>query len=69
MNEAKLTLDHLATLAVDEAARLLTEAGGRAVTPETIRADIEAGAPANADGTLNMVHYAAWLLKNVQADG
>lgn len=28
-----------------------------------VRADIEAGAPTNADGTLNLIHYAAWLAK------
>jgi hypothetical protein len=30
-----------------------------------LRADIDAGAPANADGTINLVHYAAWLVKEM----
>ena len=50
---------------VDVAARLLTKAGGRVVTEVVLRADIEAGAPTNADGTLNLVHYAAWLVKQM----
>jgi len=27
--------------------------------------DVLAGAPTNADGTLNLVHYAAWLVKEM----
>ena len=26
-------------------------------------ADVAAGAPTNADGTINLAHYAAWLVK------
>ena len=33
-----------------------------------IREDIAEGAPTNADGTLNLVHYAAWLVQEM-ADG
>jgi hypothetical protein len=28
-----------------------------------IRQDLAAGAPVNADGTVNLVHYAAWLTR------
>lgn len=52
-------------LRIDDVARLLTKAGGRIVTEETLRADIDAGAPTNPDGTLNLVHYAAWLVKEM----
>ena len=34
------------------------------VPGEWVEKDLEAGAPTNADGTVNLVHYAAWL--NVQ---
>jgi len=34
-----------------------------------IRYDIEAGAPVNADGTVNLVHYAAWLAKETASRG
>ena len=49
-----------------DAARLLTRAGGQPVRVETIQADLSAGAPANADGTINLVHYAAWLVREVE---
>ena len=46
-----------------DAARLLTKAGGEPVTEEMIRRDLDDGAPLNRDGTLNLVHYTAWLVK------
>lgn len=46
----------------EELARLLTVAARRDITVENIHADIRHGAPTNADGTINLVHYAAWLL-------
>ena len=51
-----------ASLSVEELARLLSAAGGRKITPEQVRADIEAGAPLGRDGTMNLLHYTAWLL-------
>lgn len=50
-------------LPLADAARLLSAVGGQAVTAAMLEADIAAGAPMNADGTLNLVHYAAWLLR------
>jgi hypothetical protein len=52
-----------AALALADAARLLSAAGGQAVTVEMLEDDVAAGAPTNADGTLNLVHYAAWLVQ------
>ncbi|MFQ5495859.1 MAG: hypothetical protein ACE5EX_10815, partial [Phycisphaerae bacterium] len=46
-------------LPVADAARLLSAAGGQRVTVEMLQADIDAGAPVNPDGTLNLVHLAA----------
>ena len=46
-----------------DAARLLTKAGGEPVTEEMIRDDLDDGAPLNRDGTLNLVHYTAWLVQ------
>jgi len=46
-----------------QAAEILAAAGSRRITETMVRADIEAGAPTNADGTINLVHYAAWLVK------
>lgn len=58
-----------AALPVADAARVLTRLGGKAVTEDMLRADIDAGAPANADGTLNLVYYAAWLVKEMMGGG
>ncbi len=66
--EAKLALNPTA-LSVADAARLLSPAGGHVVTPEQIRADIDAGAPSNGDGTINLVYYAAWLVKEMANRG
>ena len=48
-----------------QAAKILAAAGSRRITEAMVRADIEAGAPTNADGTVNLVHYAAWLAREV----
>jgi hypothetical protein len=50
-------------LPLPHAARLLSAVGGQAVTVEMLQADVVVGAPTNADGTLNLVQYAAWLVK------
>lgn len=47
------------------AARMLSRAGGRQITEEVLRSDIDAGAPTNPDGTLHLVHYAAWNVKQM----
>ena len=49
-------------LPITDAARLLSAAGGQQITVEMLEADVAAGAPTNADGTINLVHYAAWLV-------
>lgn len=54
-----------AALGVADAARVLTRIGGSPVTEAMIRADVEDGAPTNADGSINLVHYAAWLVREM----
>lgn len=51
------------SLTLADAARLLSALGKRRLTVETIEKDVAAGAPLNADGTLNLVHYGAWLVR------
>jgi hypothetical protein len=53
------------SLTVADAARLLTKVGGQPVTVGMLEADLAAGAPANTDGTINLVHYAAWLVREM----
>ena len=52
-------------LRLADMARVLSASGSRSVTVEMLQTDVDAGAPLNPDGTLNLVHYAAWLVKNV----
>ena len=52
-------------LSLEAAARILAASGRRPVTTDMISRDIESGAPTNADGTINLVHYAAWLVKEI----
>ncbi len=61
-HEATPNLLNPAALSVQAAARLLTAACGRRVPAEQIELDLASGAPTNPDGTINLVHYAAWLV-------
>lgn len=53
------------SLTAADLATLLTRAtGGKwPVSAEQIAADVAAGAPTNADGTLRLVTYCAWLIR------
>ena len=42
-------------LSVEDLARVLTAAGWKPVNVEMIRADLDDGAPQNADGTINVL--------------
>jgi hypothetical protein len=57
-----------ASLSIEDMARLLSAAGGRRVTPEQVQADVDAGAPVGRDGRMNLVHYTAWMVREVQAN-
>lgn len=47
---------------------ILKRAGSRLISAETLAADFEAGAPRNEDGTVNLIEYAAWLVKGVDGN-
>ena len=36
---------------------------------EWVEQDLAAGAPTNADGTINLIHWAAWLNLRMREDG
>jgi hypothetical protein len=48
-----------------EMATLLTKAGGQPIGVASVKADVKAGAPTNKNGTLGIVTYAAWLVKQI----
>ena len=47
---------------------VLRRSGSRLITIDTLAADFEAGAPRNEDGTVNLIEYAAWLVKGDEAN-
>ena len=47
---------------------ILRRAGSRLISAETLAADFEAGAPKNEDGTVNLIEFAAWLVKGDDAN-
>ena len=57
-NQLKLTAISIADLA-----KLLKQAGSRYASEAAIRKDIDTGAPVNSDGTVNLIHYTAWLIQ------
>jgi len=52
-------------LTVEQAAKLLSAAAKIRVPVEQIAEDLTAGAPQNSDGTINLMHYAAWMVKEM----
>ena len=47
---------------------LLKGAGSRLISAELLAADFEAGAPRNEDGTINLIEFAAWIVKGDEAN-
>ena len=45
--------------------QVLRHYGCRTITPEKLDEQIAAGAPVNANGTINIVNYTAWVLKEL----
>ena len=56
-------------LRLEDLARILSALGPMPVTVEVLRADIEQGAPTNRDGTVNLLHIAAWLAREATRAG
>ena len=55
----------LTALSAEDLAQLLSRAGGKPSSVEMLKHHIANGAPVNEDGTVNIVHYAAWLAREV----
>ena len=47
----------------------MRRSGSRTLTLERLEADTAAGAPVNADGTINILKYVAWIAKELGDDG
>jgi hypothetical protein len=66
MNENQIKLT---SISIPDLVKLLKHAGCRHASEDTIKQDIEKGAPVNHDGTMNIVHYSAWLIKEAGNNG
>ncbi len=59
INPSAMTAEQLAAV-------LRGGGAGGAATAEAIARHQATGAPANADGTVNLVHYTAWLIRQIE---
>lgn len=58
----------LTALQPDMLINFLKGAGSRLISAELLAADFEAGAPRNEDGTINLIEFAAWIVKGDEAN-
>lgn len=63
---AKAAVANPAALSPAELAAILVKAGSKSATEELIRRHLAMGAPTNPDGTMHLVHYTAWLARQVK---
>ena len=61
LNPLALSRENLVTL--------LKKAGFRDMTSEMLQEDIDGGVPVNADGTISLIKYMAWLIREVNGNG
>lgn len=53
----------LVALTQEQLVEILTKVGCSTVSIDSLKADIIDGMPVNSDGTINLVNYAAWLIR------
>ena len=54
---------------VEKTSALITDLKRGGMTPELLQQDVDDGAPVNADGTFNLVHYMAWMIREINRNG
>ena len=59
---------NLLALTPDQVVDVLIKSGFRGMTLELLHSDFEAGAPRNANGSVNLIHYMAWILKEINSN-
>lgn len=52
-------------LTIEQVSHLLSATGAKRADVETIRRHIASGAPVSAEGKVNLMHYMAWLMREV----
>lgn len=58
--EKKIALSEIAKPQIVE---MIRNAGSSAMNETVLQKHLDAGAPTNADGTMNLLHYVAWLIR------
>ena len=53
----------MVALTKEQLVDLLTKVGSSNCSMSALEADIASGMPVNDDGTINLVNYAAWLIR------
>ena len=63
--------EHLKPLALspENLVKVLVRSGCRIMTLEMLQEDIDGGMPVNADGTINLIHCMAWMIKEANGYG
>ena len=56
-------------LSPEQAAKLLSAAAKVHIPVEQITEDLDNGAPQNADGTISLMQYCAWMVKEMGRNG
>ena len=57
------------SLRLEDLAKILSAMGPKPVTVEMLHADIDDGAPVNRDGTVNLIQYTGWLVRELLRRG
>ena len=60
---------NLLALTPEQVVDVLVKSGCRDMTLELLHSDFDVGAPRNDDGTVNFIHYMAWILKEMNSNG
>lgn len=58
----------LTALSKEQLVDLLTKVGSSGISMSALDVDIASGMTVNDDGTVNLIHYAAWLLRESSAE-
>ena len=53
----------LVALTKEQLIELLVKVGSSTISMDSLESDISKGAPVNDDGTINLIYYAAWLIR------
>lgn len=59
----------LTSLPLATVVAVLRKAGATRIDADTVRAHVAAGAPANLDGSINLIAYGAWLIQELARRG